>query len=86
MLSSTVGNDLEYMTTCVLPSLDSFADLNPLLPESTALSENMSLSSLFPNELECFRNKQAENEEVESEWGEENGNAFDAFLEEDSRN
>ena len=64
----------------------SFAGLNPLFPESTNFSENTSLSSLFPIELECFRNKIVEDEEDEvvsgSEWGEEDGNAFDAFQEE----
>ena len=79
-----------YDSVCLgsnsLPSLDPFADLNPLFTESTNFSENTSLSSLFPIELECFRNKIVEDKEdkVESgsEWGEEDGNAFDTFQEE----
>lgn len=69
-----------------LPSLDPFNDLNPLLPECRSFSENTSLSSLFPIELECFKNKPVADEEDEtesgSEWEEDDGNAFDAFNEE----
>ena len=75
VLSSTVGNDLNG-----LPSLDPFADLNPLLPESMAFSENISLT-LFPIELECFRNK-LKTKKMRMGWGEDDGNAFDAFQQE----
>ena len=39
-----------------LPSLDSFADICPLI-ESLQLRENLSLSTLFPEELDCFHKK-----------------------------
>ena len=39
-----------------LPSLDPFADICPLI-ESLQLRENLSLSTLFPEELNCFREK-----------------------------
>ena len=39
-----------------LPSLDPFADMCPLF-ESLHLCENLSLSTLFPEEFDCFREK-----------------------------
>ena len=41
-----------------LPSLDSFADMC-LLIESLQLRENLSLSTLFTEELDCFREKKS---------------------------
>ena len=75
-----------------LPSLDSFADICPLI-ESLQLRENLSLSTLFPEELDCFRKKTQESEDdCESEWetdgdsdycsepeSDDDGKAFDAF-------
>ena len=75
-----------------LPSLDPFADICPLI-ESLQLRENLSLSTLFPEELDCFREKIQESEdESDSEWepdsdsddcsepeSDDDGNAFDAF-------
>ena len=52
-----------------LPSLDPFADIC-LLIESLQLCENLSLSTLFPEELDCFREKIQESEDdSDSEWG-----------------
>ena len=75
-----------------LPSLDPFADICPLI-ESLQLRENLSLSTLFPEELDCFREKIQESEDdSDSEWepdgdsddcsepeSDDDGNAFDAF-------
>ena len=75
-----------------LPSLDSFADICPLI-ESLQLRENLSLSTLFLEELDCFRKKTQESEDdCESEWetdgdsdycsepeSDDDGKAFDAF-------
>ena len=75
-----------------LPSLDSFADICPLI-ESLQLRENLCLSTLFPEELDCFRKKTQESEDdCESEWetdgdsdycsepeSDDDGKAFDAF-------
>ena len=75
-----------------LPSLDSFADICPLI-ESLQLRENLSLSTLFPEELDCFRKKTQESEDdCEPEWetdgdsdycsepeSDDDGKAFDAF-------
>ena len=75
-----------------LPSLDPFADICPLT-KSLLLRENPSLSTLFSEELDCFREKIEESEDdSDSEWGpdgdfddcselesDDDGNAFDAF-------
>ena len=75
-----------------LPSLDPFADICPLI-QSLQLRENLSLLTLFPEELGCFREKIQEREDdSDSEWKPDNdsdnssepesdddGNAFDAF-------
>ena len=75
-----------------LPSLDPFADICSLI-ESLQLRENLSLSTLFPEELDCFREKIQESEDdSDSEWepdgdsddcsepeSDDDGNAFDAF-------
>ena len=74
-----------------LPSLNPFADICPLI-ESLQLRENLSLSTLFPKELNCFREKIQEGEDdCDSEWEpdgdsddcsepelDDDGNAFDA--------
>ena len=75
-----------------LPSLDPFADICPLV-EFLQLRENLSLSTLFQGELDCFREKIEESEDdSKSEWEpdgdpddcsepelDDDGNAFDAF-------
>ena len=75
-----------------LPSLNPFADTWPLI-ESLQLRENLSLSTLFPEEHDCFREKIEESEDdSDSEWepdgdsddcseleSNDDGNAFDAF-------
>ena len=75
-----------------LPSLDPFADICPLIG-SFQLCESLSLSTLFPEELDCFREKIEESEDdSDSEWenegdsdncsepeSDDDGNAFDAF-------
>ena len=51
-----------------LPSLDAFADISPLI-ESLQLRENLSLSTPFPEKLDCFREKIQESEDdSDSEW------------------
>ena len=51
-----------------LPSLDPFADICPLI-KSPQLRGNLSLSILFPEELDCFREKIEESEDdSDSEW------------------
>ena len=51
-----------------LRSLDQFADICPLI-ESLQLRENVSLSSVFPEELDCFHEKIEESEDdSDSEW------------------
>ena len=76
-----------------LPSLDPFADICPLT-KSLQLRENLSLSTLFPEELDCFREKIQESEdESDSEWepdsdsddcsepeSDDDGNAFVPFY------
>ena len=75
-----------------LPSLDPFADICPPI-ESLWSRENLSLSTLFPEELDCFREKILESEDDSvSEWerdgnsddcsepeSDDDENAFDAF-------
>ena len=75
-----------------LPSLDPFADTCPLV-ESLQLRENLSLSTPFAKELDCFCEKIQESEDdSDSEWepdgdsdncsepeSDDDGNAFDAF-------
>ena len=75
-----------------LPSFDPFADICHLI-ESLQLRENLSLSTLFPEELDCFRKKIQESEDdPDSEWepdgdsddcsepeSDDDGKAFDAF-------
>ena len=75
-----------------LPSLDPFTDTCTLI-ESLQLRENLSLSTLFPEDLDCFREKIQESEDdSESEWerdddsddcsepeSDDDGNTFDAF-------
>ena len=75
-----------------LPSLDSFADICPLI-ESLQLRENLSLSTPFPEKLDSFREKIQESEDdSDSEWepdgdsddcsepeSDDDGNVFDAF-------
>ena len=75
-----------------LLSLDQFADICPLI-KSLQLRENLSLSTLFLEELDCFPEKIQESEDdSDSEWGpdgasddcseresDDDGNAFDAF-------
>ena len=75
-----------------LPSLDPFADICPLI-ESLHLRENLSLSTVFPEELDCFYKKIQESEDdSDSEWepdgdsadcsepeSDDDGKAFDAF-------
>ena len=57
-----------------LRSLDQFADICPLI-ESLKLRENRSLSTLFPEELDCFHKKIEESEDdSDSEW-EPDGNS-----------
>ena len=72
--------------------MDPFADIYPLI-ESLRLRENLSLSTLFPEELDCFHEKIQESEDdSESEWepdgdcddcsepeADADGNTFDAF-------
>ena len=72
--------------------MDPFADICPLI-ESLPLHENQSLSTLFSEELGCFREKIQESEDdSDSEWepdgdsddcsepeSDDDGNAFDAF-------
>ena len=51
-----------------LRSLDQFAGICPLI-ESLQLRENVSLSSVFPEELDCFHEKIEESEDdSDSEW------------------
>ena len=70
--------------------MDPFADICPLI-EFFQLCESLSLSTLFPEELDCFREKIEESED-DSEWenegdsdncsepeSDDDGNAFDAF-------
>ena len=73
-----------------LPSLDPFADICPLI-ESLQLRENLTLSTLFPKELNYFPEKIQEGEDdSDSEWKpdgdsddcsepeiDDDGNAFD---------
>ena len=75
-----------------LPSLDTFADICPLI-ESLQLRENLSLSTPFPEKLDCFREKIQESEDdSDSEWepdgdsddcseleSDDDGNTFDTF-------
>ena len=75
-----------------LTSLDPFADICPLI-KSLQLRQNLSLSTLFPEKLDCFREKIQESEDdIDSEWepdgdsddcsepqSDDDGNAFDAF-------
>ena len=75
-----------------LPSLDPFADIFSLI-ESLQLSENLSLSTLFREELNCFREKiQESKDDSDSEWepdsdsddcsepeSDDDGNAFDTL-------
>ena len=72
--------------------MDPFADICPLV-KSLQLRENLSLSTLFPEELGCFREKIQESEDdSDLEWtpvgdsddcskpeSDDDGNAFDAF-------
>ena len=72
--------------------MDPFADICPLI-ESLQLRENLSLSTLFPEELDCFHEKIQESEDdSHSEWepdgnsddcseleSDDDWNAFDAF-------
>ena len=75
-----------------VPSLDPFSDIY-LLIESLQLRENLSLLTLFPEELDCFCEKIQEGEDYsDSEWepdgdsddcsepeSDDDGNTFDAF-------
>ena len=75
-----------------LPSLNPFADICPLI-ESLQLRENLSLSTLFPKELNYFPEKIQEGEDdSDSEWKpdgdsddcsepeiDDDGNAFDTW-------
>ena len=75
-----------------LPSLDPFADIYPLI-ESLQFLENLSLLTLFPEELDCFGEKIEESEDdSDSEWepdgdsddfseleSDDDGNTSDAF-------
>ena len=75
-----------------LPSLDPFADICPLI-EFLQLRENLCLSTLFPKERDCFREKiQDSEDDSDSEWepdsdfddcsepeSDDDGKAFDAF-------
>ena len=72
--------------------MDPFADICPLI-ESLQLHENLSLSTLFPEELDCFREKiQESGDDSHSEWepdgdsgdcsepeSDDDGSTFDAF-------
>ena len=75
-----------------LPSLDPFEDICPLI-ESLQLRENLSLSTIFPEELDCFRKKIQESEDdsdleqapdgdsddCSEPQSDDDGKAFDAF-------
>ena len=75
-----------------IPSLDPFAGICPPI-KTLQLRENLRLSNLFSEELDCFREKIEESEDdSDSEWGpdgdfddcsepesDDDGNAFDAF-------
>ena len=88
---AVIFNDIKFRSSG-LPSLDPFADIFSL-NESLQLSENLSLSTLFPEELHCFREKIQESEDdSDSEWepdgdyddcsepeSDDDGNAFDTF-------
>ena len=72
--------------------MDPFADIFSLI-ESLQLSENLSLSTLFREELNCFREKiQESKDDSDSEWepdsdsddcsepeSDDDGNAFDTL-------
>ena len=60
--------DATKLGSSSLPSLDPFADLCPLI-ESLQLRENLRLSALFSEELDCFHKKIQEIEDdSDSEW------------------
>ena len=84
--------DTSKLGSSGLPSLDPFADMCPLI-EYLQLRENLSLLTLFPEELDCLREKIQESEDnSDSEWepdgdsddcskpeSDDDGNAFDEF-------
>ena len=59
-----------------LPSLDPFADMCPLI-EFLHLRENLSLSTLFLEELDCFREKIEESGDDSNSESEPDGDSDD---------
>jgi len=63
-----------------LPSLDPFAEISPLPSVLQEFTEILSLESLFPSDMDRFKERiEVEDEESSEELEYEGGNAFDLF-------